>query len=54
MRNASSTSSTRTVLSRVRSHRQAVRGRRELSLALTGYYGRGVQADVLAAQARQG
>lgn len=42
-----------TFLSRVRTRREASRGRRELDLALAGYYGRGVQNDVLAAQARK-
>lgn len=45
--------STSGLLTRLRSHRDDVRGRRELARALTGHYGPGVQSDVLAALARR-
>ena len=47
------TTSGRSISSRLHERRAYTRGRRELELALSGHYGRGVQADVVAAQGRQ-
>jgi hypothetical protein len=41
------------ITSRFSERRQDARARRQLELALGGYYGRGVQSDVMAAKNRQ-
>jgi len=50
-RAAGSANSTPGLVSRVRELRADARGRRELQLALSGYYGPSMQADVAAMQA---
>lgn len=41
------------LLERRAAHREAVRGEQRLARALAGDFGRGVQADVMAAQERE-